>query len=212
MKLKIIDKVFKMSPSVDMSYFDEPLNSTGNLTARLASDAGKVQGATGRKIGEGVMNLGAFGCGLGISFYYSWRLSLAVFAFMPVIIVTNALMMQVMMNNHGDGEQKNIEEASKVATETTNNIRTVAGLGREKHFCKLYSNNMNALAARKGKTIFLYGLLYGATLGCMHFMYATIFWFSSCLIDEGHIDPSDSSDVMRVLFALVFAGMSSGKG
>ncbi|CAG5103938.1 Oidioi.mRNA.OKI2018_I69.chr1.g1009.t1.cds [Oikopleura dioica] len=194
----------------DMSYFDEPLNSTGNLTARLASDAGKVQGATGRKIGEGVMNLGAFGCGLGIAFYYSWQLSLAVFAFMPVIIITNALMMQVMMNNHGDGEQKNIEEASKVATETTNNIRTVAGLGREKHFCKLYSNNMDALAARKGKTIFKYGLLYGATLGCMHFMYATTFWFSSWLIDNDYIDSSASSDVMRKNTSIPTKAQSAG--
>ena len=106
-------KSFAKLLRLEMSYFDDNLNSTGNLTARLASDAGKVQGATGRKIGEGVMNLGAFGCGLAIAFYYSWQLALIVFAFMPFMIVANAMMMQVMTDNHGGEEQKKIEEASK---------------------------------------------------------------------------------------------------
>jgi len=204
-------KSFAKLLRLDMSYFDDNLNSTGNLTARLASDAGKVQGATGRKIGEGVMNIGAFGCGLTIAFYYSWQLALIVFAFMPFMIVANALMMQVMTDNHGGEEQKKIENASKVATECTANIRTVAGLGREKHFAKLYDNNMEEISKGKSKGIIAYGFLYGSTLAIMYFMYAGIFRFSMYLIDAGIMDASRSSDIFRCLFALVFAGMSAGQ-
>ncbi|CBY32035.1 unnamed protein product [Oikopleura dioica] len=204
-------KSFAKLLRLDMSYFDDNLNSTGNLTARLASDAGKVQGATGRKIGEGVMNIGAFGCGLTIAFYYSWQLALIVFAFMPFMIVANALMMQVMTDNHGGEEQKKIENASKVATECTANIRTVAGLGREKHFAKLYDKNMEEISKGKSKGIIAYGFLYGSTLAIMYFMYAGIFRFSMYLIDAGIMDASRSSDIFRCLFALVFAGMSAGQ-
>lgn len=157
------------------------------------------------------MNLGAFGCGLTIAFYYSWQLALIVFAFMPFMIVANAMMMQVMTDNHGGEEQKKIEEASKVATECTANIRTVAGLGREKHFAKLYDNNMEAISKGKSKGIISYGFLYGSTLGIMYFMYAGIFRFSMYLIDSGTMDASRSSDIFRCLFALVFAGMSAGQ-
>jgi hypothetical protein len=99
-----------------------------------------------------------------------------------------------------------------VATECTANIRTVAGLGREKHFAKLYDNNMEAISKGKSKGIISYGFLYGSTLGIMYFMYAGIFRFSMYLIDSGTMDASRSSDIFRCLFALVFAGMSAGTG
>lgn len=196
---------------LDMGYFDEPMNSTGALTARLASDAGKVQGATGRKISQTLVNLGAMGCGLAIAFYYEWRLCLMTFAFLPFLIITMALMMKIMTGNFGGKEQKAIEDASKVATEATINIRTVAGLGRELHFAEVYRTNMETTFAGKAKKIHIYGFLYGASLGVMFLMYAGLFTFAAFLIEEGFISLDRTSDVFRVLFALIFAAFTAGQ-
>ncbi|CBY10476.1 unnamed protein product [Oikopleura dioica] len=96
MTTRLRSQAFAKLLRLDMGYFDEPINSTGALTARLATDAGKVQGATGRRISQIFINIGALGCGLGIAFYYEWRLSLLTFAFLPFMIVTQALMMKLM--------------------------------------------------------------------------------------------------------------------
>ncbi|CBY12477.1 unnamed protein product [Oikopleura dioica] len=196
---------------LDMGYFDEPINSTGALTARLATDAGKVQGATGRRISQIFINIGALGCGLGIAFYYEWRLSLLTFAFLPFMIVTQALMMKLMTGNFGGKEQQAIENASKVATEATMNIRTVASLGREGYFGKVYKDNIDVTFEGKVQKINIYGILYGASLGVMFFMFAGLFRFSMYLIDAGIIDINRTSDIFRVLTALVFAAETAGQ-
>ncbi|CBY34589.1 unnamed protein product [Oikopleura dioica] len=196
---------------LDMGYFDEPINSTGALTARLATDAGKVQGATGRRISQIFINIGALGCGLGIAFYYEWRLSLLTFAFLPFMIVTQALMMKLMTGNFGGKEQQAIENASKVATEATTNIRTVASLGRKAYFGKVYKDNIDVTFEGKVQKINIYGILYGASLGVMFFMFAGLFRFSMYLIDAGIIDINRTSDIFRVLTALVFAAETAGQ-
>ena len=43
---------FKAMMRQEMEYFDDHMNSTGALTTRLATDASKVQGVTGVKIGS----------------------------------------------------------------------------------------------------------------------------------------------------------------
>ena len=61
-----------------MSYFDDPLNSTGALTTRLATDASRVQGATGSRIALVVQNLASLGFAFTIAFYYCWQLTLGI--------------------------------------------------------------------------------------------------------------------------------------
>ena len=45
----------------EMGYFDDHKNSTGALTTRLATDASKVQGATGVRLGTAIQNILALG-------------------------------------------------------------------------------------------------------------------------------------------------------
>jgi hypothetical protein len=85
-------------------------------------------------------------------------------------------------------------------------------LGREKYFGKVYKDNIDVTFEGKGKKINIYGILYGASLGVMFFMYAGLFRFSMYLIDTGIIDISRTSDIFRVLFALVFAAFTAGSG
>lgn len=45
----------------DIEYFDDHLNSTGALTTRLATDASRVQGMTGIRLGITVQSFFALG-------------------------------------------------------------------------------------------------------------------------------------------------------
>ena len=45
----------------EMGYYDDHLNSTGALTTRLATDASKVQGCTGVRLGTTIQSVLALG-------------------------------------------------------------------------------------------------------------------------------------------------------
>lgn len=100
----------------EMAYFDDHKNSTGALTTRLATDASRVKGATGMRIGIQIQNvcaLGKFcftnllslalinnfdflGVALGIAFYYGWQLTLLTLCFVPFMIIAGVIMMKLL--------------------------------------------------------------------------------------------------------------------
>ena len=54
-------RAFRAMLRQEMSYFDDPLNNTGALTTRLATDASRIQGATGIKLGQVIQGIMALG-------------------------------------------------------------------------------------------------------------------------------------------------------
>ena len=52
---------FKSMLRQQMAYFDDHMNSTGALTTRLATDASKVQGITGVRLGSIIQSFFALG-------------------------------------------------------------------------------------------------------------------------------------------------------
>ena len=69
---------FKSMLRQDGKFFDDKMNGTGALTARLSEDADKIQGLTGPSMGSIVQLLTSLSVALGISFYYSWKMTLIV--------------------------------------------------------------------------------------------------------------------------------------
>ena len=57
---------FKAMLRQEMGYFDDRWNSTGALTTRLATDAAKMQGATGVRLGTVIQSVLALGKNLKI--------------------------------------------------------------------------------------------------------------------------------------------------
>ena len=72
------------------------------------------------------------------------------------MVITWGLMLKIFTGQVGEEEQKALEEAGKIATEATINIRTVADLGREETFAQKFEHN----TARVGEThvkIYIFG-------------------------------------------------------
>ena len=68
-----------------------------------------------------------------IAFAYSWKLTLVVIAFGPLTAIATLWQQRVFINQAGRN-QKNLEEAGKVAFEAISNIRTVTMLGLQEMF------------------------------------------------------------------------------
>lgn len=89
------------------------MNTTGALCTRLSTEASAVQGATGIRLGILCQNLASLGCGIIISFAFSWQLTLLILAFVPLMII-GGFLESGLMTGFAKNDQETFEDASKV--------------------------------------------------------------------------------------------------
>ncbi|TMS11608.1 Bile salt export pump [Larimichthys crocea] len=118
----------------EIGWFDDHRNSPGALTTRLATDASQVQGATGSQIGMIVNSLTNIGVAILMSFYFSWKLTLLILCFLPFIALSGGFQAR-MLTGFAKEDKQAMERAGRISGEALNNIRTIAGLGKERKLC-----------------------------------------------------------------------------
>ncbi|MBN3300229.1 ABCBB protein, partial [Amia calva] len=191
----------------EIGWFDDPRNSPGTLTTRLASDASMVQGATGSQIGMIVNSLTNIGASLIIAFYFSWKLTLVVVCFLPLIGLSGAFQAK-MLTGFANEDKKAMESAGQVSGEALSNIRTIAGLAKENKFVGAYELQLEAPYRAAKKKANVYGICF-AFAQCVIFMaYAASFRYGGFLVSSEGLH---YIVVFRVISAIVISGTALGK-
>ncbi|XP_065930084.1 ATP-dependent translocase ABCB1 isoform X2 [Magallana gigas] len=199
--------VFKAMLRQDISFFDNHKNSTGALTTRLATDASQVHGISGARLGSIVQSIANLGTAFVIAFIYGWKLTLVIIAFLPFIMIAGALQMKLLQGVAGQNKEA-LEEAGKTATESIENIRTVASLTKEEKMVDNYRSLLIGPYYTSLKKAHLTALAFSFSTGILFFAYAAAFWFGAYLIKEGEMD---YTDVFKVFGAIVFGAMALGQ-
>lgn len=191
----------------EIGWFDDPNNSPGALTTRLATDASMVQGATGSQIGMIVNSLTNIGASLVIAYYFSWKLSLVVTCFLPLIGLSGVIQVK-MLTGFANEDKKAMEVAGQVSSEAMANIRTVAGLSKEKQFVALYEQQLDAPYKAAKKKANIYAICF-AFAQCIIFMaYAASFRYGGYLVN---FEGLHYVVVFRVITALITSGTALGR-
>ncbi|XP_062862718.1 bile salt export pump [Trichomycterus rosablanca] len=191
----------------EIGWFDDPNNSPGTLTTRLATDASMVQGATGSQIGMVVNSLTNIGASFIIAYYFSWKLSLVVTCFLPLIGLSGVFQAK-MLTGFANEDKKAMEAAGQVSSEAMANIRTIAGLAKEKQFVDLYEQQLKAPYKAAKKKANVYAICF-AFAQCVIFMaYAASFRYGGYLVNYEGLQ---YVVVFRVISALVISGTALGK-
>ncbi|KAF3857357.1 hypothetical protein F7725_009216 [Dissostichus mawsoni] len=173
----------------EVGWFDDHKNSPGALTTRLATDASQVQGATGSQIGMIVNSLTNIGVAILMSFYFSWKLTMLILCFLPFIALSGAFQAR-MLTVFAKQDKQAMEIAGQISGEALNNIRTIAGLGKERTFVELYEAQLHAPYEAALKKAKVYGACYG---------------FSQCVVFL------TNSASYRVISAIVTSGTALGR-
>ncbi|KAI4575245.1 hypothetical protein MJG53_020447 [Ovis ammon polii x Ovis aries] len=198
---------FRAMLGQDIGWFDDLRNSPGALTTRLATDASQVQGATGSQIGMMVNAFTNIAVAMIIAFFFSWKLSLVIVCFFPFLALSGAIQTRMLMG-FATHDKESLEVAGQITNEALSNIRTVAGIGKEKQFIEAFEAELEKpykTALRKAN---IYGLCFG---------------FSQCIVFVansasyrygGYLIPNEGlhfSYVFRVISSVVLSATALGR-
>lgn len=191
----------------EMGWFDLSNNAIGALCARLSGDCASVQGATGSRIGSLLQAGSVIFIGIGISFYYSWKMTLVAAISIPLVLAS-IVMEARLVEKSNLKEKEAMENATKLAVEAISNIKTIASLGQERHVLNRYTTeieNVDSFCQKKSRFRgFVFGL--GQTVPLMG--YGVSLWYGGLLIarKEMHYE-----DVIKVGEALIFGSWMLGQ-
>uniref|UniRef100_A0AAR2L7T3 ABC-type xenobiotic transporter n=1 Tax=Pygocentrus nattereri TaxID=42514 RepID=A0AAR2L7T3_PYGNA len=174
----------------DLGWYDDPKNSVGALTTRLATDTAQVQGATGLRMATLAQNVANLGTSIIISFVYGWQLTLLILSIVPIMAVAGAIQMK-MLGGHAVKDKKELEQAGKVRYYL---------LGCLHWFVFLLRN-----AVKKAHVL---GLTFSFSQAMIYFAYAGCFKFGSWLIEQKLMD---FEAVFLVISAVMYGAMAVGE-
>ena len=210
---KLVERVrhmmFEAMLQQDIGWFDEEKNSTGALCSRLSSSAEAVSGATGSKVGQAVGGVATLFISTGLALYYDWKLGLVTSIFTPILIVSMLYQMRMMTKDSGVKSEA-FQKSAKVAVESINNVRTVAGLRCEAYIQSEYDKALEAPSANLKRNAHIRGLLYGLANSFMFYAYAACFGYGGYLLvyEEGSLDSAFT--IWKVAIAVLTGGMMVG--
>ncbi|XP_008276250.1 bile salt export pump isoform X2 [Stegastes partitus] len=191
----------------EIGWFDDHRNSPGALTTRLATDASQVQGATGSQIGMIVNSLTNIGVAVIMSFYFSWKLTMLILCFLPFIALSGGFQAS-MLTGFAKQDKQAMETAGRISGEALNNIRTIAGLGKERNFVQMYEAQLDAPYHAALKKANVYGACYGFAQCVVFLTNSASYRFGGYLVRQEGLH---FSLVFRVISAIVTSGTALGR-
>uniref|UniRef100_A0A452RYI7 Bile salt export pump n=1 Tax=Ursus americanus TaxID=9643 RepID=A0A452RYI7_URSAM len=198
---------FRAMLGQDIGWFDDLRNSPGALTTRLATDASQVQGAAGSQIGMMVNSFTNITVAMIIAFFFSWKLSLVIMCFFPFLALSGAIQTR-MLTGFASQDKDALEIAGQITNEALSNIRTVAGIGKERQFIEAFEMELE----KPFKTAFRKANVYGF---CFGFSQCIVFVANSASYRYGgYLIPNEGlhfSYVFRVISSVVLSATALGR-
>ncbi|XP_063174293.1 bile salt export pump isoform X1 [Candoia aspera] len=191
----------------EIGWFDDHRNSPGALTTRLATDASQVQGATGTQIGMIVNSFTNIGVAIIIAFYFSWKLSLVITCFLPFLAFSGMVQSQ-MLTGFASQDKKAMEATGRISNEALANIRTIAGIGKEKTFIDAYEKQLEIPYRAAIKKANVYGVCFGFAQCVLFIANSVSYRYGGFLVEQEGLH---FSYIFRVISSIVTSGIALGK-
>ena len=141
--------------------------------------------------------------------YYEWRLGLAGASYVPMLLLSSTFHAKIIAS-HDNIEKEALARSAKVssrfysvffsfflhflffffqlAIEAITNIRTVAGLGREKTFVRRYIQELEKPHEEAKKKSHIRGLVFGFAQSMPFFAYAGTMYYGGYLVDKKELE------------------------
>ena len=164
----------------DVAFFDA--KKAGELSAATAEKVQQLQNGTAKKLGELIQATFTGVGGLGVGFYFSWKLSLVILAGVPLLgLATYFLIRATTLLTQANPAY---EKAGAIATESIGAARVTTALNAQSAVARRYEANLGEAEAHATKNQWRISFANGGLFGAMFFMYAFGLWFGAYLIAD----------------------------
>ncbi|XP_077250942.1 ABC transporter B family member 9-like [Tasmannia lanceolata] len=187
----------------EISWFDEPENSSGAIGARLSADASTVRSLVGDALALMVQNIATITAGLVIAMVANWRLALIILVLLPLVGLQGYAQMKFLKGFSADAKVM-YEEASQVANDAVGSIRTVASFCAEQKVMDLYKKKCEGPMKHGVRQGIVSGVGFGFSFFVLFCTYALSFYAGARFVEDGK---ATFSQVFRVFFALTMAAI-----
>ncbi|ULT81131.1 hypothetical protein L3Y34_011190 [Caenorhabditis briggsae] len=183
-------KSFQHLLSLPCAFYDDPKNSPTRLANRLNTDASNVKAAVDARLGSVLMTLVSFIVAITIACYYSWKLTIQVLLFFPVLYLSKYCYEKTTVLSIKQ-DSLAFDFSNKIAIEVLDNIKTVRSLNMEQKVMSMVTGQLEMLKRKYHKRAFFLGLASGFSAGCSQIVYALSFKFGTYLILQREVLPMD---------------------
>jgi len=180
--------------------------STGSLTAKLATEAGMVQGLN-ISVGNVIEIIITIVVGFAIAFVNGWKLTLILLIAVPFLFIGSILQMASSKNNNEE-KRRVLENSTQVSVEAIINIKTVYALNLENHFRQLYDEKLREPEKRLIRKFYISSIGTGFSNAVTYFAYILGFYVGAIFIKNGDLE---FKNMFRVLMAIILTAMAVGR-
>ncbi|CAI4223777.1 unnamed protein product [Auanema sp. JU1783] len=206
MSFDLRTSLFKNILSQDMAYFDNPAHASGKICTRLATDVPNLRNATDFRLSTVLATLVSIVCGVGLAFYYGWKMALLVVSLLPVLGFGQFLRTRHMTGKHRTNAT-HFEDSGKVAMEAIEHVRTVQALTREDSFYRKFCKFLEGPHKDALQQAAIQGLSYGVASCVIFLMNCCAYRLGLYLVISHQMMPMR---VLRVMYAISISATTLG--
>ncbi|KAL5996684.1 ATP-binding cassette sub- B member 9 [Asimina triloba] len=185
----------------EISWFDDPDNSSGAVSARLSMDASSVRSLVGDTLALVVQNVATIIAALVLAMLANWQLALIILVLLPLVGLQGYAQMKFIQGFSADAKVM-YEEASQVASDGVRGIRTIASFCAEQKVMGLYEQKCEVPKKHGVRQGLVSGVGFGFSFLVVFCTNALIFYAGARLVKDGK---TTFSQVFKVFFSLVMA-------
>lgn len=167
----------------DLSWYSK--NTSGNLAASVTS-IDSIEQAMGQTFAEAIRDAFATVAGFALAFSNSWKMTLIVFSFIPVIAIVGATV-SILVNRESTAVQKSLGHASSIAQETLSSIRTVLAFEGQDTEKKLFWRATDDLYKRQVRKSVIAAFGTGFLMLVLMCTFSVGFIFGTRLVRSGEV-------------------------
>uniref|UniRef100_A0A0N4Z080 Transferred entry: 7.6.2.2 n=1 Tax=Parastrongyloides trichosuri TaxID=131310 RepID=A0A0N4Z080_PARTI len=173
----------------DASFFDQKINSPGELITRLAADVPNIRAVIDGRMLQIIYGVTSIVTCIILSYIYSWQVS-TLGTGMILILGATQITLSYFIQKKFSELRKN-DEAAQISIESIENVKTVQLLTRSEHFYKLYNHACSLKKKAEFSVSKLEAINYAVSQTFQYFVLTVVYAIGIHVIYMGHKEPQD---------------------
>ncbi|KJZ70341.1 hypothetical protein HIM_10270 [Hirsutella minnesotensis 3608] len=196
-------EVFENTLRQDMSFFDQPDNSTGALVSRIATEPTSLQELLSANVALLTINAVNILSSSALAIAFGWKLGLVlVLGALPVLVGAGYMRIRLEFRFEEDTAAR-FAHSSGIAVEAVMGIRTVSSLALERVVIERYEAGLQGIAVKAVGDLGFKMLFYALSQSISFLAMALGFWYGGRLVSTGEYS---STQFFIIFIAVIYSG------